>query len=245
MVQLNRMLPTSSSSSSIKGKRQYRSQRAVVRTHVSSHIPSQWTLAKMGLLCLGTAVLAILMLSPILMMDLPSSSGTNKQQQQQQNGEGSTTTTTKHVGLGSLIHNSMSLRQNWKSFLEKEEHYIQAEIEKDLSLVFHHHNNNNNNHHHEQLAPKETLPPSQLNNLGRGVAGLPLPQTPALLGATRGTIVCGDDDADDVDVEMMAYWNQPQGLRDREFQTVFRVTEEEKFLTFEPDCGGWNNIRMR
>jgi hypothetical protein len=208
MPQLN-MLPTAST----KGKR-YRSQRAVRTKHVSSHIPSQWTVAKIGLLCLGTAVLAILMLSPIVMMEHPSGN------------QGPT-----HVGLGSLIHNSKSLRQNWKSFIEKEESYIQAELEKDLPMMF---------HPAEQLAPQETLPPSQLDNLGRGVAGMPLAQTPALLGATRGTFVC---DAD-VDVEKMVYWNQPQGLRDREFQTAFRAPEE-KFLTFEPDCGGWNNIRMR
>jgi hypothetical protein len=205
------MLPLPSSK---KGKR-YQSQRAVRNKKLNdAAFGVQWTMAKIALACLGTSLFAFLILSPIVMMELHPES------------EGPT-----HVGLGSLIHNSKSLRQNWKSFIEKEESYIQAELEKDLPMFF---------PHHEQLPPKETLPPTQEDNLGRGLAGLPLAQTPALLGAKRGTFVC---DAD-VDVEKMAYWNQPQGLRDREFQTSFRASEE-KFLTFEPDCGGWNNIRMR
>lgn len=207
------MLSTTSS----KGKK-YRSQRAVRNKNVPSHIPSQWTLAKVGLLCLGTTFLAILMLSPIVMIEFPE--------------ENQRPT---HVGLGSLIKTSKSLRQNWKSFIEKEEIYIKAALEKDFPRIF---------NHHEQLAPKETLPPSQADNLGRGVAGLPLQQTPALHGASKGTLICDSDETEDSGLEKLVYWNQPQGLRDREFQTAFRASEE-KFLTFEPDCGGWNNIRMR
>ena len=207
------MLSTKSS----KGKK-YRSQRAVRNKHVPSHIPSQWTLAKTALLCLGTTFLATLMLSPIIMIEFPE--------------ENQRPT---HVGLGSLIKTSKSLRQNWKSFIEREENYIKAALEKDFSSIF---------NRHEQLAPKETLPHSQADNLGRGVAGLPLQQTPALHGASRGTLICESDTTADTRMEKMVYWNQPQGLRDREFQTAFRASEE-KFLTFEPDCGGWNNIRMR
>lgn len=36
----------------------------------------------------------------------------------------------------------------------------------------------------------------------------------------------------------MAYWNSPQGKRDEEFVSPFRVTSEpgkRKYLTFEPD----------
>ena len=73
--------------------------------------------------------------------------------------------------------------------------------------------------------------------LARGVSGLPMSQTPALLGAQPGHIEC------DVDVDKLAYWNDPQGDRDRKFVSPF-ATSEGRYLTFEPDMGGWNNIRM-
>lgn len=46
---------------------------------------------------------------------------------------------------------------------------------------------------------------------------------------------------------ILAYWNEPQGKRDEEFVSPFKVSEspgKTKYLTFEPDGGGWNNIRM-
>jgi hypothetical protein len=75
------------------------------------------------------------------------------------------------------------------------------------------------------------------NGLARGVVGLPMSQTPALVGARRAHIDC------DVNVDDMAYWNDPQGNRDQEFVSPF-LTSKDHYLTFEPDLGGWNNIRM-
>jgi len=85
---------------------------------------------------------------------------------------------------------------------------------------------------------------NQLNHqkLARGFAGLPMSQTPALEGAKWGNIEC------DVDVDDYAYWNDPQGNRDQNFESPFaKLAENEsrqRYLTFEPDPGGWNNIRM-
>jgi len=42
----------------------------------------------------------------------------------------------------------------------------------------------------------------------------------------------------------MAYWNSPQGSRDEQFISPFKVTGERKYITFEFDPGGFNNIRM-
>ena len=42
----------------------------------------------------------------------------------------------------------------------------------------------------------------------------------------------------------MAYWNSPQGTRDEQFISPFKVTGKRKYITFEPDPGGFNNIRM-
>mmetsp|Transcript_15036 Transcript_15036/g.33517 ORF Transcript_15036/g.33517 Transcript_15036/m.33517 type:complete len:588 (-) Transcript_15036:533-2296(-) len=75
--------------------------------------------------------------------------------------------------------------------------------------------------------------------VSRGFSGLPLTQTPAVLGAERGHINC------EVDVDSLAYWNHPRGKRDAEFVSEYRVPEgETRYITFEPDSGGWNNIRM-
>jgi len=53
--------------------------------------------------------------------------------------------------------------------------------------------------------------------LSRGVAGRPLLETPALVGAKRGHIEC------DVNVDSLAYWNSPQGVRDMEFHSPFAL----------------------
>ena len=73
--------------------------------------------------------------------------------------------------------------------------------------------------------------------LARGVSGLPMSQTPALIGAERGHVEC------DVDVDDIVYWNDPQGTRDQEFVSPFK-TPQNHYLSFQPDLGGWNNIRM-
>lgn len=80
--------------------------------------------------------------------------------------------------------------------------------------------------------------------IARGVAGRPVAETPAVATARRATIQC------DINVDSLAYWNVDE--RDHEFQSPFAVStnpgdkdqEEEKFITFTPDRGGWNNIRM-
>ncbi|KAL3893662.1 MAG: hypothetical protein SGARI_008016, partial [Bacillariaceae sp.] len=90
--------------------------------------------------------------------------------------------------------------------------------------------------------PLKFLPPKvNMNILARGVAGLPMSKTPALMGAKWGHVDC------DVDVDDIAYRNDPQGTRDNEFVSPFAEKEEEgaptRYLTFQPDPGGWNNIR--
>eukprot|EP00978_Attheya_sp_CCMP212_P020892 scaffold60426_cov43-Attheya_sp.AAC.1 len=79
------------------------------------------------------------------------------------------------------------------------------------------------------------------SHLDRGVSGLPLSETPALIGAKRGYIQeC------DINVDAMAYWNDPQGDFDANFDrgAPFHATGSKRYLTFEPDSGGWNNVRM-
>ena len=66
-------------------------------------------------------------------------------------------------------------------------------------------------------------------------------ETPALVGASRGTISC------DINVDSLAYWNDPQGTRDRDFVSPFRqstTADKEQYMTFWQDAGRFNNIRM-
>jgi GDP-fucose protein O-fucosyltransferase len=108
-------------------------------------------------------------------------------------------------------------------------------------LTNHHDNesgNDNTNAHPNHYSP----PPINKNILARGVSGLPLSKTPALIGAKWGHVEC------DVDVDDFVYWNDPQGTRDQQFVSPFAEHSQSsgttRYLTFEPDPGGWNNIRM-
>lgn len=87
-----------------------------------------------------------------------------------------------------------------------------------------------------------------------------MPATPSLVGASRGSIEC------DINVDSMAYWNDPQGEKDMNFKSPFiakvrldaclvqaiKCTNslfqfhqgEEKYISFSVDRGGWNNVRM-
>ena len=77
------------------------------------------------------------------------------------------------------------------------------------------------------------------NRLARGMFGLPMSKSPALEGGSRGTIDC------DVNVDSLAYWNDPQGEFDRSFSSPFRTSAPHKqYITFWQDCGRWNNVRM-
>jgi len=85
------------------------------------------------------------------------------------------------------------------------------------------------------------VPPRATNVYGR--RWLPKEKTPALIGSSPARISC------DVDVDglQLAYWNNPQGIRDRNFVSPFRSEEKNgksKYITFESDHGGWNNVRM-
>uniref|UniRef100_A0A7S3DMJ3 Uncharacterized protein n=1 Tax=Entomoneis paludosa TaxID=265537 RepID=A0A7S3DMJ3_9STRA len=73
--------------------------------------------------------------------------------------------------------------------------------------------------------------------VARGVAGRPLDETPALVGAKRAQVKC------DINVDSLAYWNDPAGKRDLDFKSPFGLSKEQ-YISFTPDPGGWNNVRM-
>lgn len=55
--------------------------------------------------------------------------------------------------------------------------------------------------------------------VARLVAGRDMSETPAVKGAKRGDIKC------DVNVNSLAYWNDPQGERDQNFKSPFAIEE--------------------
>lgn len=61
----------------------------------------------------------------------------------------------------------------------------------------------------------------QKKEVNRGVAGRPIVETPALVGASRAHIEC------DVNVDSLAYWNDPQGKRDEDFVSPFKAKVRE------------------
>ena len=82
-------------------------------------------------------------------------------------------------------------------------------------------------------------------SLARGSSGLPMSVTPALIGAKHGSITCKSDSGD-FKLDELAYWNEP-GPYDTEFRSPFAPQDAQssrRYVTFEPDRGGWNNIRM-
>lgn len=98
----------------------------------------------------------------------------------------------------------------------------------------------------------------------RAFSGLSPNQTPALKGAMRGTISCGPDvdpRINEVLSSMLVFWNEPRGTRDLLVQHPFIPkplentlslqnllqtvkTSRRRYLTFEPDTGGFNNMRI-
>jgi GDP-fucose protein O-fucosyltransferase len=269
------MLPDSTSRRNHARARRstYRSARAV---RPDTHFVSEWTRRKFIVFLVGSSLLAVFTVLPIVLVDIPMND--NHHHLTNDNKE---IGNTGHVGLSSLLRKSSEIQQNWKQFLEKEKEVFQVELEKDLPILFHQHH----------MRPAESLPPQedpkmiskkdqiqqkppivvlsqavqkektttkQLNKppnnttmplLARGVAGLPFSQTPALWGAQRGHIICDSP----IDQNDLAYWNDPVGIRDLQFQTPFISVNQKKnklssptesFLSFQPDPGGWNNVRM-
>jgi len=238
-----------SSGTSRKSRSRYRSSRSVRRQREQPP-PDNWTRCKICLILGGVLLMVFMALSPMIAL---------QKLEQDLRGE--------VVGLSALLHHSKSLQyppQESEASAENHKKEIDSEEEAQLKRAADKEKKKHgppvferNDVIHQKKTAKKKLPkkdapkqeveapkpndqyrptPEELK-LARGVSGLPFEKTPALIGAKRGHIQCN------VDVNDLAYWNNPQGTRDQEFVTHFQ-NPTDRYLTFEPDPGGWNNIRM-
>jgi hypothetical protein len=197
-----------------KRRNRYRSNRAVRRQKdLPTHFVTKWTSFKIVLVCIGAMLVATTTILPIIFL-------------------GQKTSDPAHfnapVSLHNLLAKSIELETEYK-----EEALSLFKKAKGLP--------------HDKKATKKVEKATMKENsaqgttdesgLARGFSGLPMSKTPALVGAGRAHVEC------DVNVDDMAYWNDPQGTRDQEFVSPF-LTPKDHYLTFEADQGGWNNIRM-
>ena len=220
-------------------RKRYRSSRSI-RRDVPTFLVTKWTKAKIILVVVGTLVLGSITLLPIILLE-QTTSEPNKFH--------------PPVSLHNLLEKSKRLEEEYKkkgaSMLRTANGLhmkLPSGILKDLESLAgkesgHVRGTSKRIIRDATEMPEEveeqgdTSKSESKQHLARGVSGLPMAQTPALLGASPGHVDC------DVDVDDIVYWNDPQGTRDQEFKSPF-ATPPNHYLTFQPDRGGWNNIRM-
>jgi hypothetical protein len=205
----------------------YRSARSVrPQRDVPTHMVTKWTRTKIILLVIGILVFGMTFLIPIMLLEQTVSQ------------EPSSPNSKNHVSLHSLFDKSKKLEK----VIQKKGFSVFKHATESLKMGGHFgvpEDELANSDPFDMSENSDSHPEKIEATLARGAAGLPMSETPALVGARPGHIEC------DVNVDDMAYWNDPQGTRDQEFQSPFaNSSPETKYITFEADPGGWNNIRM-
>jgi hypothetical protein len=232
-------------------KRRPASSRAHQQRSIPTHIVTNWNKSRLVILAAGIFCLGSFSLLPILLLEsLDDGTGVGA-------AAFSSMHSSQHVGVHSLLDIAHSLRQNANANAAAQGSATAATGPTAAAVA----------------PPKVPPPPaassvvssvigkandkpgpiSSLHDLqpdmnfkskpvARGVAGRPLDQTPAMVGAVRAHVDCPE-----LSVDSLAYWNDPVGDWDVAFQSPYRVvqdTREEQYISFSPDRGGWNNVRM-
>eukprot|EP00977_Amphora_coffeiformis_P021218 scaffold9062_cov154-Amphora_coffeaeformis.AAC.4 len=204
-------------------------------------LPKNWlVLWGAGLFCLATVSLI-----PIILLESSTLQTASK-------GTSSASTTTAH-GVHKLMDVANSIRAKADMFPKNGSPLLQGKTDVTVKTNQEHDNSQKAVSKPLSLTEKQAKPryriqdltPDQTNwqakPVSRGVAGRPMGKTPALEGAQRGHIEC------DLPVDGLAYWNNPVGKRDSDYKTPFKPNLEPgqvQYITFTPDRGGWNNVRM-
>lgn len=257
----------SSASTKNRNRNRYRSARSVQRKQVQvpTHLVTKWTRVKVLLVGIATLVLATVTLLPIFLLEQTRTDNNFSapvslhglleksivlEEEYKKKGINFWNKAKKslhiHIPGVPIIENVENHRHHQSSDLEpvaiqkdgasattkpstaKADAVVSASTNTNKNKNIINKNNNNNNLGGGKNGER---------SLARGVSGLPMSQTPALVGARPGHIQC------DINVDDLAYWNDPQGTRDQNFKSPF-ATPPGRYITFEPDRGGWNNIRM-
>jgi len=145
-----------------------------------------------------------------------------------------------HVGGGDLLRSGRVRRSSSTAILGQRHHISQQKLQQQQH-VDHQRQKNNSNKRNKIDPTTPNINPKRSR------------------GSERGHVECDDPDISHI----VSYWNDPRSDFDRTFQSPFltyppssssghdttainnnQQEERTRYLSFEPDCGGWNNIRM-
>ena len=229
------MLPFSSQPQRPK----YRSSRSV-RPPTNNNHGKGLSQSKVIIFAGVIILMGVLMVVPILLLEA--------------SGQFQSTNSANHQHPSNMLHISGAIQQQAAGLIPKAKEKMEK-LERGVSDAL---QKKSSDSHSNIVEKKEPEPPQKevfteldtadgdkepASPLVRGVNKLPLSRTPALIGAGRGHIECDVP----VDEELIAYWSAPQGDRDQVFETPFQPADaatKTYYLSFQPDRGGWNNIRM-
>ena len=232
------------SSPNDSSRNRYRSRRSVTKSSAARQnmIVTNWTKTKVLLVGVATVVLATTTFLPIILMETSTKSSFKAPQSLhriiERSGQLEKEYQKKGVNLwnkakDTILHHKIGDPHTIANAAAQEQDSVE-----DPDVGREHINSNEDPPPPKESNAKAAEIDLTDNPLARGVAGLPIDQTPALVGAKPGKIIECDENIDDI-----VYWNDPQGTKDQEFASPFQ-TPDNYYLTFEPDPGGWNNIRM-
>jgi hypothetical protein len=243
------MLPTgsnggSSSAAAAESRSRKRRPAAGSRAHqqrsIPTHIVTNWNKSRLVILAAGIFCLGSMSLLPILLLEsLDDGTGVGAA-----SGVGGIHSTS-HVSVQSLLDIAQSLRRQKGATAAT--HGATTSIAGGSST------DTKDENKSKPVSSLHDLYPDmhyQQKPVARGVSGRPREQTPAVSGAaSRAHVECPE-----LSVDSLAYWNDPVGDSDVGFQSPFRVdnrplnpddgaANNEHYISFSPDRGGWNNVR--
>jgi hypothetical protein len=242
------MLPTGSSGSGANGgaasesrsrkRRPNAGSRAHQQRSIPTHIVTNWNKSRLVILAAGIFCLGSMSLLPILLLEsLDDGTGV---------GAASGAGSSPHVSVQSLLDIAQGLRRQKGATAATPG----ATTSKSGTVTTPGANSDSSGTPNKPISSLHDLEPDmnyQHKPVARGVAGRPRDQTPAVLGAaSRAHVECPE-----LSVDSLAYWNDPVGDLDVGFQSPFRVdnrptqpdnANNEHYISFSPDRGGWNNV---
>jgi hypothetical protein len=249
------MLPNSSSNG--RKRRPAAGSRAHQQRSIPTHIVTNWNLPKSRLVILAAGIFCLgsLSLLPILLLEsLDDGTGVGA-------GMHSGLQSSQHVSVGSLLNIAQGLRKEKgasgaETVTGGTGRKVPIPPPVSDSAGGASKSATGSSSSTEEVSENKPKPINSLHELepdmkfqskpvARGVAGRPLDavQTRGVTGAVRAHVDCPE-----LSVDSLAYWNDPVGDWDVAYTSPYRVDNSdpktEHYISFSPDRGGWNNVRM-